>query len=99
MEKITVAMIDHLKQILAANGILNLTIRVRTHAASTQIKSVLADGSLKIDLAAAPKENRANIALLDYLADVFSVSLSNVVILSGATARLKLVRISSPMLR
>ena len=68
-------------------------IRVRPHAAKTQYVRTLADGSVKIDIVAPAEDNRGNMALVRFLADECSVAISNVTILSGKTARLKLIRI------
>ena len=50
------------------------------------------DESIKIDIAAAPEGGKANAALVKYLEKEFG---GNVQIISGATARMKLVRVSS----
>lgn len=88
-------MLDTLRQRLITDGKIELTIRVRPHAKVTRLKDILDDGSLKIDLAAAAEDNKANIALMRFLADAFSVPASHIALLSGATSRLKLVRITS----
>ncbi len=89
------SMIDALRQRLKQEGVLDCTIRVRPHAATTHIKSILDDGSIKVDLAAPAEENKANIELVRFLAETFGVSAASVSILSGATSRVKLVRISA----
>lgn len=88
-------MIPTLQERLRRDGILDCTIRVRPHASVTVIKSILDDGSIKIDLAAPAEDNKANIELVRFLAETFGVSVASVSILSGATARVKLVRISA----
>lgn len=87
-------MTDALIKRLAAEGAITVAVRVRPHAKVTQIKEVMSDGSLKIDLAAVPEDSKANVALVWFLAGIFSVPASHIRILSGATARVKLVRIS-----
>jgi hypothetical protein len=52
------------------------------------------DGSLKIRLTAPPVDGAANEALVKFLAEVFSVSKSQVEIVSGHTGRQKIVRIT-----
>ena len=86
---------ETLRRQLAEKGSIDLTVRIRPHAAKTQYVDTLADGSLKIDVAAPAEDNRGNIALVQFLAEACDVSVSNVTILSGKTARLKLVRVSS----
>lgn len=86
-------MIEDLKQRLQKEEKIELIVRVRPHAPKTQITGVLADGSLKVDLAAPAEDNRANVALVRTLAEAFAVDSSCVKVLSGKTARIKLVRI------
>jgi hypothetical protein len=54
----------------------------------------LGDGSLKVRLTAPPVDGAANDALVRYLADAFGVPRPQVEILSGHTARRKIVRIT-----
>lgn len=91
----TSIMIDGLRERLMAEGEIIVTVRVRPHAKMTQLKSVMGDGSLKIDLAAVAEDNKANIALIGLLAELFQVPSAQIEILSGKTARMKLCRISS----
>jgi uncharacterized protein YggU (UPF0235/DUF167 family) len=86
-------MFDILRSQLKAAGTIDLRIRVRPHSAKTQYVRTLADGSMKIDIAAPAEDNRGNIELVRFLADALDVAISNVTILSGKTARLKLVRV------
>lgn len=75
------------------DGEVTLNIRVHPGARKTQIKSVMADGTIKIDVAAAPEEGKANAALVEFLAEEFDVKKSNVEIVAGETNRKKIVRI------
>lgn len=88
-------MFDDKRALLAEAGHVDLMMRVRPHAVKTQYVSTLEDGSIKIDLNAPAEEGRGNDALIRFLADGFQVPTGNVKILSGKTARLKLVRVTS----
>ena len=88
-------MLDKLQQKLQAEGSLTLTLRCRPGASKTQIKSAMTDGSIKIDVAAAPEDGRANGELVAYLAEVFDVSVMNITILTGQTNRQKVLHIQS----
>jgi uncharacterized protein (TIGR00251 family) len=55
--------------------------------------------ALKLKLAAAPVEGKANAELLRWLARAFGVPRRNVQLLRGETARAKVVRIVAPALR
>ncbi|OGJ59938.1 YggU family protein [Candidatus Peribacteria bacterium RIFCSPHIGHO2_01_FULL_55_13] len=74
-------------------GELTFNVRVHPGARKTQIKSVMADGTIKIDVAAVPEEGRANAALVKFLAEEFGVAKGNVEIVAGETGRKKVVRI------
>lgn len=87
-------MIDVFRQRLQEAKRLDITVRVRPHAPESKVVDVLTDDSIKIDLAAAAEDNEANIELVKFLAEAFGVAAANITILSGKTARMKLVRIS-----
>jgi uncharacterized protein (TIGR00251 family) len=75
-----------------------LTLHVQPGASRTEVVGVHGD-ALRIRLAAPPVDGKANVLLLRYLADAFGVPVRNVVLLRGESARRKLVRIASPVLR
>ena len=52
------------------------------------------DGCLKVAIAAAPVEGEATQHCLRFLADLFDVSASRIMLLSGAQSRNKVFRIS-----
>jgi hypothetical protein len=54
----------------------------------------MADGTLKVRIAAAPEKGRANAELCAFLARHYGVPKSAVTILSGRTSPRKLVRIA-----
>lgn len=70
-----------------------MQVRVHPSARKTQIKNVMADGTIKIDIAAVPEDGKANAALVEFLAVEFEVKRSNIEIISGETNRKKTVRI------
>ena len=79
---------------LATTGTVTFTVRARPNAKTTECTERLEDGSMKIDLHAAPEDNEANVVLVKFLAKTFDVPLNSVVLLSGHTGRRKLVRIT-----
>lgn len=81
-------------QRLQKEGYVNITVRVRPSASQSRVTSVLQDESIKIDLAAPADDNKANIELVKFLAEAFGVAAANITILSGKTARVKLVRVA-----
>ena len=84
--------VDH-KEALIQKGSVTFAVRVHPGARTTQIKGVMADGTIKIDIAAAPEDGKANAALIVFLAEEFGVAKSHVEIISGETSRRKLVKI------
>ena len=70
-----------------------LSIRIQPRASRNEI-ILRADGGIKIRLTAPPVDGAANEALIRFLADTFDVSKSQVEIVSGHTARDKIVRIN-----
>ena len=75
-----------------------LTLHVQPGAAHTSVDGEHGE-ALKLRLAAAPVEGKANAELLRWLARAFGVPRRNVVLLRGETSRAKVLRIVTPSLR
>jgi uncharacterized protein len=69
-------------------------VKVIPRGPRTEIVGTLADGTLKVRIAAAPERGKANAELIALLAAKFGVPRANVEIVSGHAAALKLVRIT-----
>lgn len=67
-----------------------LSVRVQPGAKRTTVVGEH-DGSLKIALAAPPVDGKANLALVDYLCQLFQVKRHQVEIIQGKTSRNKVV--------
>lgn len=89
----TTPMIDILRKQLGLDGHIDVMVRVRPHASKTELTDVLEDGSLKITLTAPAEDGRGNVMLMKFLGELLNVPTASVKILSGKTARLKMVRI------
>lgn len=75
-----------------------LKIKARPGASATAARGIMEheDGEMiKIDIAAAPENNKANQELIKYLAKWFSVGKDDVKIISGAGDKIKLVKIKN----
>lgn len=72
---------------------MTLKIKVTPRSARTEIAGEMADGTLKVHVAAPPDKGKANDALCDFLARHFGVPRPQVEVLSGHTATRKLVRV------
>ncbi len=78
---------------LAAGESVTLSVRAHPGAAKTRFRSVMADGTWKIDLAAAPEDGKANEELVTFLSETLSVPRACVEIVVGQTGRKKVVRV------
>ncbi len=76
----------------AARGTVSFPVRVQPRASKDGIAGAL-DGALKIRLCAPPVENRANEALVEFLAGILKTPKSAVRIQSGEHGRNKRVEI------
>jgi len=73
-------------------GTLTLTVRIQPRAHRDEIAGSI-EGALKIRLCAPAVENRANEALVEFLAGILKTSKSAVRIRSGLQSRTKLVEL------
>ncbi len=73
---------------------MDLRIKVIPKSSKNEVCGNMADGTLKVKIAAAPEKGKANAALCKFLAEHFGVPQRDVEILSGETSHLKRVRIS-----
>ena len=69
------------------------SVKVHPRAKRTAITGTVGD-ALKISLTAPPVDGKANQAVIEFLAGIFEIPRSSVTIASGATSRLKVIRIS-----
>jgi uncharacterized protein (TIGR00251 family) len=68
-------------------------IKVIPKQAKTELRDILADGTLKISLKSAPEKGRANKELIKFLAGELQLSQNAIRISSGLTSREKVVSI------
>ena len=86
-------MLSEAKKDLLAKGFAYLQIKVFPGAPKTEIKNTMADGTIKIAVAAAPERGRANIELLKFLSVELGVPKNSLALIAGAADRIKLVKI------
>jgi uncharacterized protein len=70
-----------------------LRVKVIPRSVKSEIAGTMADGTLKIKVAAPPEKGKANEALCALLAHHYGVPRTAVTIVSGHAAALKLVRV------
>lgn len=68
-------------------------VKVIARSARSEMAGEMADGTLKVKIAAPPEKGKANEALCAFLAEYYGVRRSAVTIVSGHSAALKLVRV------
>jgi uncharacterized protein (TIGR00251 family) len=78
---------------LQAAGQVTLNVKVVPKSAGNWIAGRMADGTLKVKVAAPPEKGKANAELRAFLAKQFGVPKANVTIRSGETSPRKRVRI------
>ncbi len=70
-----------------------LKLKVIPNAPRNEWVGEMADGTVKIKIAAAPEKGKANAAIQSFLAERFHVPKRQVTIMSGETGRIKHVKI------
>jgi uncharacterized protein len=70
-------------------------VKVIPKSSKTEIVGELADGTLKVKVAAVPERGKANDELCSFLARELGVQKSDVEVISGQTSPMKLVRVRS----
>ncbi len=86
-------MLDDYKEKLAAVGEVTLNIKVHAGARENRVKSILADGTVKVDITTVAEAGKANEALKAFLAEQFGVPLANITVLIGKFSGDKTVKI------
>jgi uncharacterized protein len=72
---------------------LTFAVKVQPRARKNAIIGTVGD-ALKLALTAPPVEGKANEAVISFFARLFDIPRSSVTIASGATSRLKIIRVS-----
>jgi uncharacterized protein len=77
----------------ADDDTITFTVRAQPRATKSAIVGEV-EGALKLKLAAPPLDGAANEELIRFLAKLFAVPRRNISILSGASAKTKIIRIA-----
>ena len=86
-------MIDKFIKKLNKNPELYLRLKINPGSAKNEIKDVMEDETIKINVSAPAEKGKANKELIKFLSKQFRVDKNNIKIISGAGDRLKLVKI------
>lgn len=84
---------DLRKVALAAGQAFSFRVKVIPKSAKTEVAGTLADGTIKIKVAAVPERGKANAELCSYLAHEFGVHQNRVQVIAGQTSPIKVVRV------
>ena len=68
----------------------SFTIRVRTNAPKTKLVEILPDGVVKMDVAKAPEDNKANVEIIRFFTKFLGTKVS---MLMGKTSKEKVLKI------
>lgn len=71
-----------------------ITVKAIPNAPKTELRGVMADGTLKIAVAAQREKGKANAELIRFLAGHFHVSRDRIIIKSGLTTNRKIIYVS-----
>lgn len=88
------SLLTNLKQQLTSTKPLYLRIKVTARAPKTEIRKILTDGTIKINIQAPPVHGRANQELIKFLSQELEIPSQSISILNGAASALKLLKIS-----
>lgn len=92
-------LLEQSRKQLGRDKVLYLAVKVIPKAQRTEFVEVLEDGEgekvWKIKVAAVPEKGKANAELCAYLAKLFQVSKSSVMVSQGETSQRKVVKIHS----
>lgn len=72
---------------------MTVKVKVIPKSSRTEIAGTMADGTLRVKVAAVPEKGKANDELCTFLARHYGVAPSAVEVISGHTSPMKLVRI------
>ena len=72
-----------------------LSVRVQPKASKDEVVGEQ-EGALKIRITAPPVDGKANKQLIGFLSRIFRIPKSNIVLMSGESARIKRLRIHAP---
>jgi uncharacterized protein len=79
---------------LANNKEVYLRVKVLPNAGKTAFLDKMADGTVKIAVAAQPEKGKANQELIKFLATELGVRKYQIKVISGVSERIKLIKIS-----
>ena len=89
--------IEELREKLRVDGRALVSVKVVPKSARNEIVGPMADGTLKVKVAAIPEKGKANAELCTFIARELGVPVKNVAVVSGETSTLKRLSIHSAL--
>ncbi len=85
---------DELRKLWVSGKPFSIRVKAMPRSSRTEVAGTLADGTLKIRVAAPPDQGKANAELCTFLAREFGVAPGRVEVIAGRTSPLKVVRVT-----
>ncbi len=86
---------EALRKVAVAGPAFSFRVKVIPKSARTEVTGEMADGTVKIKVAAVPEKGKANAELCSFLAREFGVPQNRVEVIAGQTSPVKVVRVSA----
>ena len=87
--------LEEVREKLRADGKALVSVKVVPKSARNEIVGPMADGTLKVKVAAVPEKGKANAELCAFIARELGVPAKNVAVMTGETSTLKRLSIHS----
>ena len=84
---------NKMKDELRDKGEVYMKVKVRPSASETCVRDIMDDETIKIDVAATPTKGKANKELIKFIGRELEVLEKNVIIISGAKERVKIIKV------
>ncbi len=85
---------EELRKLMAGANPFSFRVKVIPKSARNEVAGTLADGTLKLKIAAVPEKGKANAELCAFLAGEFQVPRNRVEVIAGRTSPIKVVRVT-----
>lgn len=86
-------MIIKIQKELDNNNEVYLRVKANPGASKSEIKQILDNETIKMNVAAIPEKGKANKEIIKFFAKLFKLKKENIKIISGASSKIKLIKI------
>ena len=85
---------EELRKLLTGTKPFSFRVKVIPKSSRNEVVGTLADGTIKVKIAAVPEKGKANAELCSFLAGEFQVPRNRVEVIAGRTSPVKVVRVT-----